>query len=228
MPGRVGQARRAPAEMLDQERAARPAHRGGKATEQSHRRDGAARRPAVERAERGKDGVIKPGAHAGPGNGPAGEIEAEIVRGADQCQPGRDQNRATRQYDAPAAAGDGATDPRRHRACNQKAERKPAHDAVVGPSGVGGDRLRQHGEQIECRAPGRDLQCTEHGHHDAARHWSGARRRLRHGSFSSRGGAAGGALRFAADYRPLLTRAGLAMAGPRSFNARKQRTFQGK
>jgi len=46
---------------------------------------------------------------------------------------------------------------------------------------------------------------------------------LRHGSFPSRD-----ALRFAADQRPSWARAGLAMAGPRSFNARKQRTFQGK
>ena len=128
----------------------------------------AARVRSVDVSERRERRVVEPGAHAGADDGPGHEIQRIVRRETEAGEAGGEQQRAARQHGTAAMAGNEAADARRHDAGDQQADRGARDHPVVAPAGIARDCRREHGQQIERRAPGQNLRDAERGDEDAA------------------------------------------------------------
>ena len=168
MQARVNETGLAPADMLDHERAQRPADRAGKAAEQRQVGDRTARRAAIHPPERGEHRVIEPGAHADAEQHPGHQIDRQRRRQADADQAGRVEQRTRQQDRPPAAHVDDFADLRRDQPGHQQADRRAADHITQRPAGIGNDRPGEHGRKIKRGAPGQDLRNAQRGDDDAA------------------------------------------------------------
>ena len=123
---RIDQAGAAPAEILRQKRAERPAHRRGKAAEQRQIGDRRPRVPAVELAERGEHRVVEPGAHAAAEHDPAEQIHRQIWRKPDAQKPRGIHQRRGGEHRPAAVPVDDRADLWRDQARDQQPDRGAA------------------------------------------------------------------------------------------------------
>jgi hypothetical protein len=184
--GGIGEAGPAPAGMVHQPGAERPADRAGKAADQRDMGDGGAGAFAEQPAQRGEGRIVQAGAHADAHDRPAQQVKRQIGRGTQHHQPGGQQQRAGGQYHAAAARLDQPSDARRHQARDQEAERQAADHPGERPSGIRDNRPRQHGDQVVGRSPGQHLRQSDRTDDGQARAVSGQtnwpRRKPRAGS----------------------------------------------
>ena len=123
---------------------------------------------------------------------PGHQVDGEAVGQREGREPGGEQDRAGDEDRTPTLGVDGAPDPGRDQPGREQADGQAAHDPAERPSGVGGDRLREHGGKVEGRSPGEDLRDPEGGD-DHPRAWlrhgriarQGLTHRIRHGRISA-------------------------------------------
>ena len=139
MHRRIGQARPAPTEHLDQEGGERPAHRTRKAAEQCKRGDGSPRLRAIQTAKRRKGGVVEAGAHAEADHHPCGEKQRKVRCQPERRETQRENREAAHQDAAPPMPADQLPNPRRGQARYEERDGEARDDEGQGPSGFGGE-----------------------------------------------------------------------------------------
>ena len=101
---------------------------------------------------------------AGPRSAHAAEIGIRVRHQRQRYEADGGQHRADR-HDGPAAVAiDQAADPGRHGAGHQQRDGEAAEHEALAPAGIGGDRLAEHAQRIERRAPGDDLREPQRHH----------------------------------------------------------------
>jgi hypothetical protein len=151
----------AAADALQSESRQRPADRGSKTRDQGDAGDGAARRVAVDAAERAEGGVIKAKSHADAEQQPGCGQHRDRMRETEQGEPRGKRQIGDRQHLASADAIDLPADARAEQGRNHQRRRKRRKDPVRGNAEIVRDRIGQDGRQIIAGGPCQRLRRTQ-------------------------------------------------------------------
>ena len=173
--GRIGQAGAAPAHLLHQQGAERPAGGACESAEQRYLGDRRAGLLAVQPAEGGEGRVVQPGAHAQAQHRPAGHEDGQGRGQPDHRQPRCQQSGAGRQHRPSAMRLDQPSHFRRDQPGDQQPERQRPADGRHRPASVRGNRRRQHRHEVVRRPPDQDLRRAEGADHDGPGRMRGQR-----------------------------------------------------
>src|SRR5260221_1787197 len=145
----------------------RPAYGAGKSAPQGERHDGGAGFCSKGAAKRRERRVVEPAAHTEPKRKPSRPVNGEVVCTSQQGKSKAQQQRADSENRPAAVRFDRAPDGGRGETAGQEPERQAANHNGQRPTGVGGNRRTQYGEQVVGRTACQNLRNSKRRDHDA-------------------------------------------------------------